>query len=318
MSKKYNEENLLGLHSILIGDGIPNNRRHYTKGCIIVNVGEKRETEPMYICVEDGCPGKWAVVGGGSEGGVGPQGPQGEQGPKGDKGDQGEVGPQGEKGEKGDQGEQGIQGPEGPQGPAGKDVDPEVLAGLATKEEVAELVKEKHVIGGVPEGTIVDYREDEIRIMCPKEAVFKQQEVGETGNPNMYYMSMTTEAPEGAVAFNEGDKGVIAERNVRLEGKKSKTIWLALASLSGGNWTYFGKNSTAAKPIGWDYIIEWLDDEGNIIRTDAIRINLTNEECHGISLFSAVKELANMFKFNENGELVVTIGGVSKVFVPKE
>jgi len=174
------------------------------------------------------------------------------------------------------------------------------------------------VIGGVPEGTIVDYREDEIRIMCPKEAVFKQQEVGETGNPNMYYMSMTTEAPEGAVAFNEGDKGVIAERNVRLEGKKSKTIWLALASLSGGNWTYFGKNSTAAKPIGWDYIIEWLDDEGNIIRTDAIRINLTNEECHGISLFSAVKELANMFKFNENGELVVTIGGVSKVFVPKE
>ena len=318
MSKKYNEENLLGLHSILIGDGIPNNRRHYTKGCIIVNVGEKRETEPMYICVEDGCPGKWAVVGGGSEGGVGPQGPKGDQGEVGPQGPKGEKGDQGPQGEKGDQGEQGIQGPEGPQGPAGKDVDPEVLAGLATKEEVAELVKEKHVIGGVPEGTIVDYREDEIRIMCPKGAVFKQQEVGETGNPNMYYMSMTTEAPEGAVAFNEGDKGVIAERNVRLEGKKSKTIWLALASLSGGNWTYFGKNSTAAKPIGWDYIIEWLDDEGNIIRTDAIRINLTNEECHGISLFSAVKELANMFKFNENGELVVTIGGVSKVFVPKE
>ena len=125
MSKKYNEENLLGIHSILIGDGLPNNKRHYTKGCIIVNVGEKRETEPMYICVEDGCPGKWAVVGGGSEGGVGPQGPQGEQGiqgpqgPQGEKGERGEVGPQGPQGEKGDQGEVGPQGPQGEKGEDG-------------------------------------------------------------------------------------------------------------------------------------------------------------------------------------------------------
>ena len=123
MSKKYNEENLLGLHSILIGDGIPNNRRHYTKGCIIVNVGEKRETEPMYICVEDGCPGKWAVIGGGSEGGVGPQGPKGDQGEVGPKGEKGEVGPQGPQGEKGDQGIQGPKGEKGevgPQGPQGE------------------------------------------------------------------------------------------------------------------------------------------------------------------------------------------------------
>lgn len=59
---KYNEENLLGIHSILVGDGIPNNNRYYHKGCIIVNVGEKRETEPIYICIEDGCPGKWVYV----------------------------------------------------------------------------------------------------------------------------------------------------------------------------------------------------------------------------------------------------------------
>lgn len=62
MGKKYNEENLLGIHSILIGDGLPNNNRYYYKGCIIVNVGEKRETEPMYICVEDGTPGKWVAI----------------------------------------------------------------------------------------------------------------------------------------------------------------------------------------------------------------------------------------------------------------
>jgi hypothetical protein len=58
----YNEEVLLGIHSILIGDGLPSGRRHYTKGCIIVNVGEKRYEEPMYICVEDGCRGKWVAV----------------------------------------------------------------------------------------------------------------------------------------------------------------------------------------------------------------------------------------------------------------
>ena len=62
MSKKYNEETLLGIHSLLIGDGIPENNRYYHKGCIIVNVGEKRYEEPMYICVEDGSPGKWVAV----------------------------------------------------------------------------------------------------------------------------------------------------------------------------------------------------------------------------------------------------------------
>ena len=180
------------------------------------------------------------------------------------------------------------------------------------------MLREKHVVSGVPEGTIVEYKDNEIRVMCPKDAVFVQQNPGEGGNPNIYYMAMTTKAPEGAVAFNEGDRGVIAESNVSLEGKKSKTIWLALASLSGGVWNYYGKNSTSASLIGWDYIIEWLDENGNIIETNCIRINLSNEECHGISIFSAVKELSKMFKFNADGELVVTIGGVSKIFVPKE
>ena len=246
----------------------------------------------------------------GEQGEMGPQGPQGEMGPEGPQG------PAGEKGEQGEVGPQGEQGEMGPQGPAGKDADPEVLLNLEKRLEMLE--EPKYKITSVPEGTVVEYREDEIRVMCPKNAVFTQQNVGESGSSNMYYMALTTQAPEGAVAFNEGDKGVISEKGVALEGKKQKTIWLAMASLSGSTWTYFGKSSTAAKPIGWDYIIEWLDEEGNILRTDIVRINLTNEECHGVSLFSAVKELANMFKFNEAGELVVTIGGVSKVFVPKE
>ena len=338
MSNRYNEDRLYELaNSILIGDSKPEGKKMtYRKGDIIINIGESMDTEPIFICVKGGTPGEWVAIGGGgaASGDVpadidieaivarvkedmelvqGPEGPMGPQGPEGPQGEKGEVGPMGPQGPEGPQGEV---GPQGPEGPAGKDVDPEVLLNL---EERLEMLEEpKHKITGVPEGTVVEYREDEIRVMCPKNAVFTQQNVGEGGSSNMYYMAMTTQAPEGAVAFNEGDRGVISEKGVNLEGKKQKTIWLAMASLSGSTWTYFGKNSTAAKPIGWDYIIEWLDEEGNILRTDIVRINLTNEECHGVSLFSAVKELANMFKFNAAGELEVTIDGVKKVFVPKE
>ena len=285
--------------------------------------GPQGEVGPMGPEGPQGEPGKDGMQGPqgeqgpkgdkGEVGPMGPEGPQGIQGEIGPKGEQGEVGPEGPQGPKGDKGEQ---GPMGPEGPAGKDVDPEVLAGI--EERLDKIEQCKHIVSNVPEGTKVEYRDNEIRIMCPKDAVFKQQNVGEGGSSNIYYMSMTTQAPEGAVAFNEGDRGVIAERNVSLEGKKSKTIWLALASLSGGTWNYYGKSSTGANLIGWDYIIEWLDEEGNIIETNCIRINLTNEECHGVSIFTAVKELSKMFKFNANGELEVNINGVTKKFVPKE
>ena len=287
--------------------------------------GEQGEVGPQGEKGEQGEVGPQGEKG--EQGEVGPQGEKGEQGevgpqgPQGEKGEQGEVGPQGPQGEKGEQGEVGPQGPQGEkgeQGPAGKDVDPEVLAGLITREEVEELHKQKHVVTSLPEGAIVEYKNNEIRVLCSEDTVFTQQNTGEGGNPNIYYMALTTNAPEGAVAFNEGDRGVIAERNVSLNGKKSKTIWLALASLSNGVWNYYGKNSTGANLIGWDYIIEWLDAEGKIIETNSIRVNLTNENCHGVSVFTVVKEFNKMFSFNANGELVVTINGVSKTFVPKE
>ena len=346
MSKKHNEDQLyVPVNSVLIGDSKPEgNRIPYRKGDIIVNVGDNMQNEPMYLCVKAGSPGEWIVIGGSSnEGGVapeidvdviiakvkeeigvveGPMGPQGEKGergevgPQGPQGEKGEDGPMGPQGEKGDQGEVGPQGPQGEKGEDGKDYDPEEMNNV--KERLDILEQEKHAISGVPEGTIVDYRDGEIRVMCPKDAVFTQQNVGETGNPNMYYMSLTTQAPEGAVAFREGDRGVLLPDVMQLDGKKSKTIWLALASLSGGVWTYFGKSSTGSKFIGWDYVIEWLDENGNVIETNCVRINLSNEDCHAVSIFTAVKEMANMFKFNANGELEVTINGVTKVFMPKE
>ena len=155
---EFNEDTLFSpANSILIGDSIPKGQKiTYRKGDIVVNIGPKMETEPIYICIKGGNPGEWISIGGGSGSGSGGgsgvagadgksafeiavehgfkgneaawleslKGAQGEQGPageKGEKGDQGEVGPQGPQGEVGPQGPAGEQGPQGEQGPAGID-----------------------------------------------------------------------------------------------------------------------------------------------------------------------------------------------------
>ena len=62
--KKYNEDiRFEAPNSIIIGDSIPEgNKRTYRKGDIIINVGEKRVEEPMYVCVEEGAPGEWTCI----------------------------------------------------------------------------------------------------------------------------------------------------------------------------------------------------------------------------------------------------------------
>ena len=64
MPNQYNEDKLhVYNNSILVGDGVPEgNKITYRKGDVIINVGEKCEQEPMYICIEAGAPGKWTAV----------------------------------------------------------------------------------------------------------------------------------------------------------------------------------------------------------------------------------------------------------------
>ena len=72
--KKVNEDTLYdAANSLLIGDEIPTNpKMTYRKGDIIVNIGPKQESEPIYICIKTGNPGTWMVVGAnGSSGGGG-------------------------------------------------------------------------------------------------------------------------------------------------------------------------------------------------------------------------------------------------------
>lgn len=158
----------------------------------------------------------------------------------------------------------------------------------------------KYEISHKPDSAIVDYREKEIRVMCPADTEWTQQNVGPTGNANMYYMGFKAYAPEGAVSFKEGDRGVIVDEMFTFDddfagidefGRKYSICWLALASYNAGVWTYYGKNSTVNKYIGWTYCVEWYDENGKIIESDCIRINLSNENCHSELLPSYVSAM---------------------------
>lgn len=152
----------------------------------------------------------------------------------------------------------------------------------------------KYEISSKPAGTLVSYREDEIRVMCPANTEWVKQNVGSTGNANMYYMGFKAYAPAGAVSFKEGDRGVIVDEMFTFDdafagtdefGRNYSIVWLALASYdeSSDSWTYFGKNSTTEKYVGWTYVVEWYDGNGVVISSDSIRINLSNEDCHTTS-----------------------------------
>ena len=182
----------------------------------------------------------------------------------------------------------------------GKTVDID-FSPYATKEEIAPLISKDEVLAiselveyeifSKPDGALVNYMDREIRVMCPADTKWVKQTVGETGNANMYYMGFKAYAPAGAVSFKEGDHGVIVDEMFDFNGDFAGTdeygrnysvCWLALASYNEatGEWTYFGKNSTEQKYVGWDYVVEWYDADGMKIAADGIRINLSNEDCH--------------------------------------
>ena len=164
---------------------------------------------------------------------------------------------------------------------------------LSKREANSTLKRVKYEITNKPVGTLVDYREKEIRVMCPADTKWVKQTVGATGNANMYYMGFKAYAPDGAVSFKEGDQGTLVDTVFTFDddfagvdefGRKYSICWLALASYntSTDTWTYFGKNSSAKKYVGWTYVVEWYDANGTVIESDSIRINLSNESCHNV------------------------------------
>ncbi len=169
---------------------------------------------------------------------------------------------------------------------------------ITALEEKLEATKHSHEkikyeITNKPEGTLVNYGEKEIRVMCPIGTKWIKQNVGENGDANKYYMGFKAYAPDDAVSFKEDDKATIEDNTMYYFennkfagidefGRKYSIVWLALASYdeSSDIWTYFGKQSSTEKYVGWYYSVEWYNADGVIVASDCIRINLSNEECH--------------------------------------
>ena len=140
----------------------------------------------------------------------------------------------------------------------------------------------------LPKEAQVKWLDGELRIMCPKDIDWNFQNVGPTGDKNTQYFAFKAYAPnDNVVSFKEGDRGAVIDQmhtfdedfsGIDERGKYS-VCWLALARHANDVWTYYGAKSTTAKYIGWDYIIEWYNEAGEVVGTNKIRINLANEEC---------------------------------------
>jgi hypothetical protein len=148
-------------------------------------------------------------------------------------------------------------------------------------------IARKYDISDTPAGTLVNYGEKEIRVMVPADAEFVKQNVGTGGNANTYYMTFKTYAPQDAVGYkehigNQADSEILTDLKTDEYGRRYQPTWLGLANFdeTTGTWVYRGKKSAEYQYIGWDYRIDWFDENGVMIYTDSIRINLSNEDCH--------------------------------------
>lgn len=165
------------------------------------------------------------------------------------------------------------------------DIEEKVESAVANSDKSYE--KSKYEIADAPDGTIVDYRDCEIRIMCPADAVFVEQAVGAGGDASCYYVTFKTYVFDDRVTGyieHLGDKvdaEILTDLKTDEYGRKYQPTWLSIAKRDeAGVWTYYGKNSSEEKYIGWDYQIDWYDANGVMIGSDCIRINLSNEDCH--------------------------------------
>lgn len=143
-----------------------------------------------------------------------------------------------------------------------------------------------------PEGTLVSLKQDEIRVMCPKNTVWTKQVNG--ADANKYYIGLKIYAPSEEIhSFKEDTKEFIEDQTmyyfennsfagVEENGRKFSIVWLpvALYNEETQSWTYYGEKSSTKKYVGWYYTVEWYDVNGKLVDTDSIRINLSNEDCH--------------------------------------
>lgn len=148
--------------------------------------------------------------------------------------------------------------------------------------------KVKYEIVDAPVGTLVDYKDDEIRILCPSDSEYHLQAVGTGGDANTYYVTLKTYCyNDNVVGYKETlngqtDAEILTDLKEDAYGRRYQPTWLGVAKHdeSTDTWSYYGASSTTSKYIGWDYQIDWYNKDNVMIASDSIRINLSNEGCH--------------------------------------
>lgn len=132
------------------------------------------------------------------------------------------------------------------------------------------------------EGMLVSYRDGEVRLNTQR-VVPTKQNVGETGNSNMFYVTFRAYAPEGATGVIESDGSQTDKEPTALNkdafGRNYTTIWSAVANYSGGQWSKWGDKSSLDKYYGFYYTFKWFKGS-ELIGTDKVRVILTNDTCH--------------------------------------
>lgn len=166
----------------------------------------------------------------------------------------------------------------------------EVAKKIDTSEAKVSYEKVKYEIFGTPIGTLVDYREKEIRVMIPSTTEFKLQNSGVGSLPNLYYIGFRAYAPENAHSYKEpafDDNTYYFEDNafagIDKYDRKYAVTWWSVASYdeTTGEWTYYGAESTTDNYFEKKYFVEWYDESGLLIASDNIKVTLSNEDCHG-------------------------------------
>lgn len=208
----------------------------------------------------------------------------------------------------------------------------ELLEGVITTEELEQLLeevapKEKYEVEATPSGTLLTKRESEIRIMCPKDTQWSKQSSGENADPNSYYIGLKIYAPSKDIyGFKEDLAEIISDQTlytfennpfagIDADGRKYSIVWLPVARYdeATNTWTYHGAKSTTKKFIGWYYSVEWYNEEKQLVDSQTIRINLSNEECHNFAEPYYMGSInVNKLVQNEQESLVLYGGSASE------
>ena len=167
------------------------------------------------------------------------------------------------------------------------------LSEYCKKSEIQDIAKTAdYEVSDKPIGTIVNYYDHEIRIMCHADTEWNLQNVGEGGDSSKYYIGFKAYAPSSdVVSFKESLSTTMTDQTmyyfedndfagIDSNGRKYSIIWLPVAKHNeDGSWTYYGSSSTYNKFIGWHYCVEWYNADGICVASGLIRINLANEDC---------------------------------------